>query len=109
MAGLYLVGTWLLVQVASTLFPAFDVPGWAFRGVVVMLAHRQGKIVTALRGSLVVNKAMPVVGVQADTYNVQAYVIYLKARELLNARKDIDESVRLFGRHWSWPTGISAT
>jgi hypothetical protein len=26
MAGLYLVGTWLLTQVASTLLPAFDVP-----------------------------------------------------------------------------------
>ena len=29
MAGLYLVGAWLLVQVASTLFPTFGVPGWA--------------------------------------------------------------------------------
>ena len=29
MAGLYLVGGWLLVQVASTLFPAFGVPAWA--------------------------------------------------------------------------------
>ena len=32
MAGLYLVGAWLLVQVASTLFPTFGVPGWALRG-----------------------------------------------------------------------------
>ena len=37
MAGLYLVGAWLLVQVASTLFPAFGVPGWALRGLVVVL------------------------------------------------------------------------
>ncbi len=38
MAGLYLVGAWLLVQVASTLFPAFGVPGWAIRAMVIMLA-----------------------------------------------------------------------
>jgi TolB-like protein len=38
MAGLYLVGAWLLVQVASTLFPAFGVPGWALRGLVILLA-----------------------------------------------------------------------
>jgi len=38
MAGLYLVGAWLLIQVASTLLPAFDVPGWALRGLVIVLA-----------------------------------------------------------------------
>jgi len=38
MAGLYLVGAWLLVQVASTLFPAFGVPGWALRALVIVLA-----------------------------------------------------------------------
>ena len=38
MAGLYLVGAWLLVQVASTLFPAFEVPGWALRALVILLA-----------------------------------------------------------------------
>ena len=37
MAGLYLVGAWLLVQVASTLFPAFGVPGWALRAMVIVL------------------------------------------------------------------------
>ena len=37
MAGLYLVGAWLLVQIASTLFPAFGVPGWALRALVVVL------------------------------------------------------------------------
>jgi TolB-like protein/Tfp pilus assembly protein PilF len=36
-AGLYLVGAWLLTQVASTVFPAFDVPGWALRGLIVAL------------------------------------------------------------------------
>ena len=39
MAGLYLVGAWLLVQIASTLFPAFGVPGWALRGLVIVLAR----------------------------------------------------------------------
>src|SRR3982750_3673358 len=38
MAGLYLVGAWLLVQVASTLFPAFGVPDWAVRALVIVLA-----------------------------------------------------------------------
>src|SRR5512143_3234585 len=37
-AGLYLVGSWLLTQVASTLLPAFDVPSWALRGLVIVLA-----------------------------------------------------------------------
>ncbi|MEO8159839.1 MAG: tetratricopeptide repeat protein [Arenimonas sp.] len=37
MAGLYLLGAWLLVQVASTLFPAFAVPDWALRAVVIVL------------------------------------------------------------------------
>src|SRR4249919_3743952 len=38
MAGLYLVGAWLLVQVASTLFPAFGVPDWAIRALVIVLS-----------------------------------------------------------------------
>ena len=38
MAGLYLVGAWLIVQVASTIFPAFELPGWALRGVILVLA-----------------------------------------------------------------------
>ncbi len=37
MAGLYLVGAWLLTQVASTLLPAFDAPSWALRGLIVTL------------------------------------------------------------------------
>ena len=37
-AGLYLVGAWLLTQVANTLLPAFDVPSWALRGLIVILA-----------------------------------------------------------------------
>jgi len=38
MAGLYLVGAWLLIQVASTVLPTFDVPPWALRGLIIMLA-----------------------------------------------------------------------
>jgi TolB-like protein len=38
MAGLYLIGAWLLTQVASTLLPAFEAPSWALRGVIVTLA-----------------------------------------------------------------------
>ena len=37
-AGLYLIGAWLLLQVASTLLPAFDVPAWAMRGLIILLA-----------------------------------------------------------------------
>lgn len=37
-AGLYLVGAWLLIQIASTLLPAFDVPAWALRGLIITLA-----------------------------------------------------------------------
>ncbi len=37
MAGLYLVGAWLLIQVASTVLPTFDVPGWALRGLIITL------------------------------------------------------------------------
>src|SRR5205809_1930139 len=38
MAGLYLVGAWLLTQVASTLLPAFDAPSWALRGLIITLS-----------------------------------------------------------------------
>jgi TolB-like protein len=53
-------------------------------------------IVAALRGSLKVDTAAPAVSVQADTGNMEAYEIYLKARELFIARERVDESVRLF-------------
>ncbi len=38
MAGLYLVAAWLLVQVASTVFPAFEVPAWGLRTLILVLA-----------------------------------------------------------------------
>src|SRR5207237_2946501 len=37
-AGLYLVGSWLLVQVASTVLPMFGAPEWLPRSIVVLLA-----------------------------------------------------------------------
>ena len=37
-AGLYLVGAWLLIQVASTMLPAFEAPGWVLRAVIITLA-----------------------------------------------------------------------
>jgi adenylate cyclase len=36
-AGLYLVGAWLLVQVASTVLPMFGAPDWLPRTIVVLL------------------------------------------------------------------------
>jgi hypothetical protein len=37
MAGLYLVAAWLLIQVASTVLPAFHIPDWALRGLIIFL------------------------------------------------------------------------
>jgi TolB-like protein len=38
MAGLYLVGAWLLTQVAGTVLPMFGAPAWIARSVVLVLA-----------------------------------------------------------------------
>jgi TolB-like protein len=38
MAGLYLVGAWLLTQVASTILPMFGAPEWLPRSIVILLA-----------------------------------------------------------------------
>lgn len=37
MAGLYLVGAWLVVQVAATLLPVFEAPAWLMKAVVAAL------------------------------------------------------------------------
>jgi TolB-like protein len=37
-AALYLVGAWLAMQVAATLLPIFDTPGWVLKVLVVVLA-----------------------------------------------------------------------
>jgi serine/threonine-protein kinase len=38
MGGLYLVGAWLLTQVASTILPMFGAPEWLPRSIVIVLA-----------------------------------------------------------------------
>jgi TolB-like protein/tetratricopeptide (TPR) repeat protein len=38
LAGLYLVGAWLIVQVAGTVLPMFGAPDWLPRTIVVLLA-----------------------------------------------------------------------
>ena len=38
MAGLYLVGAWLLVQVAGTVLPMFGASDWLPRSVMILLA-----------------------------------------------------------------------
>ena len=38
MAGLYLVGAWLITQVAGTVLPMFGAPDWLPRSVVVLIA-----------------------------------------------------------------------
>ncbi|HEX5756585.1 MAG TPA: hypothetical protein VFY12_09565 [Arenimonas sp.] len=37
-AGLYVVSAWLLIQIAETLLPIFDTPGWVLKALVVLLA-----------------------------------------------------------------------
>ena len=38
MAGLYLVGAWLFLQIAETLLPIFDTPAWVLKALVMLLA-----------------------------------------------------------------------
>jgi len=38
MAGLYVVGAWLVVQVIDSLLPMFGAPGWIARTVVILMA-----------------------------------------------------------------------
>jgi adenylate cyclase len=38
MAGLYLVGAWLVIQVAGTLLPVFEAPAWVMKTLVGLLA-----------------------------------------------------------------------
>jgi hypothetical protein len=52
-------------------------------------------IVAAMRGSLGAGNAERVVTVKADTDNLDAYQLYLKARELFVTRADVGESIRL--------------
>jgi hypothetical protein len=40
MAGLYLVGAWLVVQVAGTVLPMFGGPEWLPRTIVVLSGGR---------------------------------------------------------------------
>jgi TolB-like protein len=37
-AAAYLAGAWLLIEVAGTLFPAFGIPGWGIRFMVIVFA-----------------------------------------------------------------------
>jgi TolB-like protein len=55
-------------------------------------------IVAALRGSLDASKPAPKVEVRADTENMQAYELYLKARENFIARRQLGETVKMFER-----------
>ena len=75
-------------------------------------------IVAALRGTLGVDEAPRVVMVRADTDNLDAYQLYLKARELFITRTNLDESLRLseevvaldpeFARGWELLAASSA-
>jgi hypothetical protein len=39
MAGLYVVGAWLLIQIAETLLPIFHTPDWVLQALVVLLPN----------------------------------------------------------------------
>jgi tetratricopeptide (TPR) repeat protein len=36
-AGAYIIASWILVQVASIVFPEFDVPNWSMRALIIIL------------------------------------------------------------------------
>jgi TolB-like protein len=55
-------------------------------------------IVDALRGQLGAAGKDTAVTVHADTENLEAYEVYLKARELFISRSDLKDSIRLFER-----------
>ncbi len=38
MAGVYLVGSWMIVQVAETVLPTFEVPNWVLRAIMIVVA-----------------------------------------------------------------------
>jgi TolB-like protein/Flp pilus assembly protein TadD len=38
MAGLYVIGAWLITQVAGTVLPMFEAPAWLPRSIIVLLA-----------------------------------------------------------------------
>jgi adenylate cyclase len=70
-------------------------------------------IVNALRaqlqavGTAATGDATPAVTVRADTDNVEAYQLYLKARELFIARSDLRESIRLFEKVTQMDSGFA--
>ena len=65
--------------------------------IFVIQEEIANSIVNALRGQLgQVKSAAPVVTVRADTENLEAYELYLKARELFIARRELPECIRLF-------------
>jgi adenylate cyclase len=64
--------------------------------IFAIQADIANEIVGALQGQLGGAKAAATVSVRADTENLEAYQLYLKARELFIARKDLPESIRLF-------------
>ncbi len=75
-------------------------------------------IVAALRGSLTTAKTTPVVSVRADTENMQAYELYLKARENFIARRELSAAAGMlqraveldpkFARGWEGLAAVSA-
>jgi TolB-like protein/tetratricopeptide (TPR) repeat protein len=66
--------------------------------IFAIQAEIANAIVKALRGTLGTTDAPAAVTVRADTGNIAAYDLYLKARELFIARTELAESVRLFER-----------
>jgi TolB-like protein/tetratricopeptide (TPR) repeat protein len=64
--------------------------------IFVIQGEIANAIVTALREELGTAKSMTPVTVRVDTENLEAYELYLKARELFIARRELPESIRLF-------------
>ena len=46
------MGAWLLVQVAETVLPVFDVPAWVLRAVIIALALITYQLMRAVKARL---------------------------------------------------------
>jgi TolB-like protein len=94
-----------MVRITAQLIDAVnDRPVWSktydreLTDIFVIQEQIANAIVDALRDTMAAHAAEPAVKVRASTQNMQAYELYLKAREKFIARSDLPGSVALFER-----------
>lgn len=120
MAGLYLVGAWLIVQVAETLLPVFGTPEWVLKTLILLLAlcfvpalvaswvfeltpdglKREGQVASAHSNHTQTAKRLDVL-----TLSALALVILLFAADRFWTGKDESQPVAVAVRQ---PAGVSA-